>query len=64
VAETHDTDLLTVAETARRLNVSKPTVYRRIYEGQIPAVRIGEPGPLRVPADELEQWLWSDPEAA
>jgi hypothetical protein len=33
-------------------------VYRRIWEGQIPPLRIGEEvGPLRVPADELEDWL-------
>jgi excisionase family DNA binding protein len=56
--ETRESNLLSVAQVARRLNVSKPTVYRRIWEGQIPALRIGEEiGPLRVPADELADWL-------
>jgi excisionase family DNA binding protein len=65
MTETRETNLLTVSEVARRLNVSKPTVYRRINEGTIPALPIGElVGPLRVPADELEQWLYSDPKAA
>jgi excisionase family DNA binding protein len=56
--EARESNLLTVAEVAQRLNVSKPTVYRRIWEGQIPALRIGEQiGPLRVPADELDEWI-------
>lgn len=60
--ETRESNLLTVAQVARRLNVSKPTLYRRISEGQIPALRIGEQiGPLGVPADELEAWLYSKP---
>ena len=34
--------LLTVAEVAQRLRCSEPTVRRRIREGQIPAVKLGE----------------------
>lgn len=49
--------LLTVNETAERLRTSRPTVYRRISRGQLPALRIGDRGPLRVDADELECWL-------
>jgi excisionase family DNA binding protein len=57
--------LLTVAQVARRLNVSKPTVYRRIYEGRLPALRIGEDvGPLRVDEAELKRWLYSRPGVA
>jgi excisionase family DNA binding protein len=60
--ETRETSLLSVAQVARRLNVSKPTLYRRIWEGQIPAVRVGDQvGPLRVREDELERWLYGDP---
>ena len=60
MAETRETNLLSVSDVARRLNVSKPTVYRRIWEGQIPALRIGdEIGPLRVPEHELDRWLYA-----
>jgi len=58
--ETHESRLLSVAQVARRLNVSRPTVYRRIYEGQLPALRIGEQGgPVRV--DELSSNAGSTP---
>ena len=60
--EPRESNLLSVAQVARRLNVSKPTVYRRIWEGQLPALRIGEPvGPLRIDEAELERWLYSRP---
>jgi excisionase family DNA binding protein len=50
---------LTVPEVAARLRVSKPTVYRRIWDGILPAVRVGNSptSPLRIPSDELEAWL-------
>lgn len=52
------TSLLSPAEVARRLGVGRMTVYRRIADGSLPAVRIsGDAGPLRVPADELERWI-------
>jgi excisionase family DNA binding protein len=47
--------LLAVGAVAERLNVSKPTVYRLISAGVIPALRIGNA--LRVDACELELWL-------
>jgi excisionase family DNA binding protein len=63
--EARESNLLSVAQVARRLNVSRPTVYRRIWEGQLPALRIGENvGPLRVDEAELEAWLYSNPERA
>lgn len=37
-------------------------MYRLIAAAVVPALRVG--GALRVDADELEQWLYSDPEAA
>jgi excisionase family DNA binding protein len=55
--------LLTVNETAERLRTSRPTVYRRIAAGEIPALRIGERGPLRVDADELEAWIYQQGDA-
>jgi excisionase family DNA binding protein len=51
--------LLTVPQVAARLRVSRPTVYRRIWDGSLPAVRVGNSAtsPLRVPTDELNTWL-------
>ena len=54
--------LLSVAEVAERLRVSPQTVYRRIADGVIPALRLG-PGPndtLRVDRAELERWIYDN----
>jgi excisionase family DNA binding protein len=51
-------ELLSRAEVAERLGVTRQTVYRKIHSGQMPALRLGgELGPLRVDAAELERWL-------
>jgi excisionase family DNA binding protein len=56
-AATSETRLLTVPEVAARLRVSRPTVYRRIAAGEVPALRIGGRfGPLRVDERELTRW--------
>jgi len=54
--------LLTVGQVAERLQVSKWSVYRRVAERQIPAVKLGTGprSPLRVDERELERWLYSD----
>jgi excisionase family DNA binding protein len=59
---THETletrEFLTVDEAARRLRVSRPTTYRLVRAGILPAVRIGDgSGPIRIPAGELADWL-------
>ena len=57
------TELLTIPEVARSLGLCRASVYRKIAAGEIPALRLGgEHGPLRVAVDELEQWLYRDPE--
>lgn len=48
---------LRVADVARLLDVSPVTIYRRISDGTLPAVRLGSWGPLRVRASELERVL-------
>src|SRR5215218_9408678 len=53
--------LLKVGEAAARCRVSRPTMYRLVSRGVVPAVRVGlGRGPIRIPADELEAWLFSD----
>ena len=54
---TAETDFLTVAEVAARLRVSEPTVYRRIADGTLAAVRLGAAGPIRIPVAELRDFL-------
>jgi excisionase family DNA binding protein len=49
--ETEPLELLTVAETAEILRLAKPTVYRLVSEGVIPAHRIG--GSIRIYREEL-----------
>ena len=57
---TRSPELLRIPEAAERLNVSRASVYRWIDEGRLPAVQLGGRGaPLRVPAAELERWIYS-----
>ncbi|PAZ15646.1 hypothetical protein CLM62_12685 [Streptomyces sp. SA15] len=55
-----DQELLTVREAAVLLRISKPTVYRWIDNGDLPAIRYGQPraegdprrgGAIRIPRD-------------
>jgi excisionase family DNA binding protein len=51
-------EFLAPSEVARRLGLSRSTVYRHIARGDLPALRLGQDGTtLRVRADELEAWL-------
>ena len=60
--------LLSAAETAQILRVSRATVYRLINAGELPAHRIG--GSLRIDRDELRDYIATaaatppEPEAA
>ncbi len=59
-AEAHATDqLLTVEQVASRLRVSKATVYRLIWNDQLPALQLAGPrSTLRISRREFEQWLF------
>ena len=48
---TVETPLLTVAESAAFLRVSRATAYRLIASGEIPAHRVG--GQIRIHSDDL-----------
>ena len=57
-------EYLTVAEVSTLFRVSVPTIYRRVADGQLPHIRIGNDGPIRIPSGELERWLYSIDSAA
>lgn len=51
-------DLLTPAELAQRLGVSRSWLYDAARTGRIPSVRLGgADGPLRFIEDEVDAWL-------
>ena len=54
-------EFLTVSEFARCLRVSEPTIYRRISDGTLSAIRLGETGAIRVPVAELDRLLENRP---
>jgi excisionase family DNA binding protein len=57
--------LLTLDEIASTLGLSRRTVERRVKAGEIPALQLGGPRTaIRVPADELDAWLESEPQDA
>ncbi|MFW6146116.1 MAG: helix-turn-helix domain-containing protein [Planctomycetota bacterium] len=47
--------LLRVSEVAKVFNVSRPTVYRMVKGGQLPAYSIA--GSVRIPADVVQRYL-------
>lgn len=58
--------LLTVAETAKLLRVSKPTVYRWAASGYLPSIQYGQPraegetrrgGAIRIPEAAVTAYL-------
>jgi excisionase family DNA binding protein len=61
-AERHE--YLTVEEVSSLLRVSAPTIYRRCADGQLPHIRIGHDGPIRIPGGELERLIGQGGQAA
>lgn len=61
--------LLTIPQAAERLNLSTTTVRRRIWDGELQAVRLGlgPQAPVRIDPTELERYVhdgarrWSPP---
>lgn len=53
------TPLLTIGQAARALGLSSSAVRRRIWRGELGAVRLGTSpaAPLRVEAEELERYV-------
>ncbi len=52
--EAREQDFITVAEAAKRLHVSHPTVWRWIKSGRLPASRVG-PKSIRIRSADLER---------
>jgi excisionase family DNA binding protein len=50
------TDLLTITEAAKRLKVSRNSVYRLVRSGDLPVVQVGAHS--RIPADALRWDFW------
>lgn len=48
-------DLLTVAEVAAMLRLSKMTIYRLMEKGRLPALRVGRS--FRIPRDSVQALL-------
>jgi len=55
--ETLTEPLLTVRECADALRQSSATVYRKVADGSLPALRLGAHGPLRIRVSALEDHL-------
>ena len=59
------TEYVSVQEAARLLDLSEATVYRRVWDGSLPVLRLSEGGAIRIPRDALEAPApRHDPEAA
>lgn len=48
-------DLLTLEELARYLKISKPTLYKMVEKGKIPALKIANQ--WRFKKDDINRWL-------
>jgi excisionase family DNA binding protein len=54
--------LMRVKEVAHELGQHPATIYRKVHDGSLPAVRLG-PGraAIRIDSAELERWLYAIP---
>jgi nitrogen PTS system EIIA component len=52
-------ELLTLSELAKLLRVSTRTAYRYVYDGTVPAVKVG--GQWRIPRNALDAQLGRQP---
>ena len=49
-------EVLTLEEAAKYLKIAKPTLYRLLDEGKIPAFKVGSQ--WRFSRDLIDRWLW------
>ena len=54
-------DIMTVDELARYLKLSKPSIYNKVYAGQLPFFRVGECNkkktPIRFLKRDIDAWI-------
>lgn len=54
-------EIMTVDELARYLKLSKPSIYNKVYAGQIPFFRAGDPdrrnAPIRFLKRDIDAWI-------
>jgi excisionase family DNA binding protein len=55
--QTDERPLWSVPDVARRLVVSRHSVYRRIASGELEAYTVGETGQLRIPPRAVDELL-------
>ncbi len=48
-------ELMTLSAVVEMLNVSKSTIYRWIYNGSIPAIKVGKQ--WRFEKEKIDEWL-------
>ncbi len=51
------TPLLNIAEVAKLLAVSKITIRRKVYDGELPCVRLTKGGPLKFTQADIEKFI-------
>ncbi len=56
---TRSPELLSIGEVALALRLSRPTIYRLVADGELPAIRVGngDQGSLRVTRTALSHYL-------
>ncbi|WP_371640925.1 helix-turn-helix domain-containing protein [Streptomyces virginiae] len=59
---TGEVPLLTVAEVAAVMRVSKMTVYRLVHDGHLPSIKVGRS--FRVPENAVHEYLREESRAA
>jgi excisionase family DNA binding protein len=52
------TTLIRVSTAAHLAGVSRAHLYRLIERGEVPAIRVGEHGPIRVDREPFLEWLY------
>lgn len=52
--------LISVRQAAELANVSRTHLWRLVRRGEVPAIRVGENGPIRVEREPFLEWLFGE----
>ena len=50
--------LISIRQAAELAGVSKTHIWRLVQRGEVDAVRVGDDGPIRIPAEIFLRWLY------